>query len=54
MMNRPALLQLGNLLFVAFGSVCDMYIDGWVFAYDISNPNEIKQVEPQFWVKTAT
>jgi hypothetical protein len=44
-LNRPALLLVGNTLFVAFGGHCDAgAFHGWVFAYDVSNPKAMKQV----------
>lgn len=43
--NRPALTLVGKTLYVAFGGHCDVGpYHGWVFAYDVSNPNAIKQI----------
>jgi hypothetical protein len=44
-LNRPALALYGNTLFVAFGGHCDAGpYHGWVFAYNVSNPQAMKQV----------
>lgn len=38
-LGRPALLLVGNTLYIAFGGHCDAgTYHGWVFAYDVSNP----------------
>lgn len=45
-LNRPALLLAGNVLYVAFGSHCDMGpYHGWLFAYDVSNPAAPKLID---------
>ena len=44
-LNRPALLLMGNVLYIAFGGHCDTGpYHGWVFAYDVSNPKAPKEV----------
>lgn len=44
-LNRPALLLVGNVLYVAFGGHCDTGpYHGWVFAYDVSNPRAPKKL----------
>jgi hypothetical protein len=44
-LNRPALLLVGNVLYVAFGGHCDKGpYHGWVFAYDVSNPKTPKKI----------
>jgi len=44
-LNRPALLLVGNVLYVAFGGHCDVGPNhGWVFAYDVSNPKAPKKL----------
>jgi hypothetical protein len=44
-LNRPALLLVGNVLYVAFGGHCDVGpYHGWVFAYDVSNPAAPKKL----------
>ena len=44
-LNRPALLLVGNILYVAFGGHCDTGpYHGWVFAYDVSNPAAPKKL----------
>ncbi len=44
-LNRPALLLKGNTLYIAFGGHCDQGpYHGWVFAYDVSNPKELKRL----------
>ncbi len=43
--NRAALLLHGNILYVAFGGHCDQGpYHGWLFAYDVSNPEDPKQI----------
>ncbi|MFC5865319.1 hypothetical protein ACFPT7_23640 [Acidicapsa dinghuensis] len=45
-LNRPALLLAGNVLYVAFGSHCDMGpYHGWLFAYDVSNASTPKLID---------
>ncbi len=44
-LNRPGLLLAGNILYVAFGGHCDFdRYHGWLFAYDVSNPQAIRLV----------
>jgi hypothetical protein len=45
-LNRPGLLLLNDTLYVAFGGHCDKReYHGWVFAYDVSNPQEPKLLD---------
>lgn len=45
-LNRPALLLDGNTLYIAFGGHCDVGdYRGWLFAYDVSNPSNPKQLD---------
>jgi hypothetical protein len=45
-LNRPALLLDGNTLYVAFGGHCDVGdYRGWLFAYDTSDPANMKMVD---------
>jgi hypothetical protein len=44
-LNRPGLLLVGNILYVAFGGHCDVGpYHGWLFAYDVSNAKAPKQL----------
>lgn len=44
-LNRPGLLLVGNTLYVAFGGHCYKgSYHGWLFAYDVSNPQALKQI----------
>lgn len=44
-LNRPALTLVGNTLYIAFGGHCDAGpYHGWIFAYDVSNPQAIKKL----------
>jgi len=45
-LNRPALLLDGNTLYIAFGGHCDVGdYRGWLFAYDVSDPSNPKQID---------
>jgi len=45
-LNRPALLLDGNKLYVAFGGHCDKGpYHGWLFVFDVSNPDRPKQLD---------
>ena len=44
--NRPALLLEGDILYITFGSHCDeKNYHGWIFAYDVSNPEAPKKLD---------
>jgi hypothetical protein len=44
-LNRPGLLVVGHVLYVAFGGHCDVgKYHGWLLAYDISNPKAMKRI----------
>jgi hypothetical protein len=43
--NRAALLLHGNILYIAFGGHCDQGpYHGWIFAYDVSSPENPRQI----------
>jgi hypothetical protein len=45
-LNHPALLLNGNVLYVLFGGHCDSEdYHGWIFAYDVSNPRALKNID---------
>ena len=45
-LNRPALLLDGNTLYIAFGGHCDVGdYRGWLFAYDVSDPANMKLLD---------
>jgi hypothetical protein len=45
-LNRPALLLDGNTLYIAFGGHCDVGdYRGWLFAYDVTDPSNPKQID---------
>lgn len=43
--NRAALLLDGNILYITFGGHCDQGpYHGWIFAYDVSSPENPRQI----------
>jgi len=55
-LNRPALLLQNNILYIAFGGICDRPLGnplnsaepsyhGWLFAYDVTNPKAPKKLD---------